>query len=173
MCLLPDCRALEMSLQYCGWTKSKRPYIQPTRMKRRLSHVSREFKCTHSWLIHLSKANPWTVDCLCLMGTLNTRYWFARRCVSLSDQQTHTVLWKGLSIRMWGIYFYLKSPHLWWFFFFFGGWMIMKNLSYVSGRELFLWWIVFQVWERRQKFCLWLSWKIIWNSEMKWTVWVL
>ncbi len=37
--VLFDCRALEMSLLYCGWTKYKRPYTQPTGMKRRLSQV--------------------------------------------------------------------------------------------------------------------------------------
>lgn len=45
--LFPDRRALVMNLQCCGWTKSKRPYWQPTRMKRRLSHV-----CSRkAWLI--------------------------------------------------------------------------------------------------------------------------
>lgn len=32
-------RALEMNLQYCGWTKSRRPYSQQTKMKRMLSDV--------------------------------------------------------------------------------------------------------------------------------------
>lgn len=39
---LPDCRALEMSLQSCGLIRFKRPYTQPTKMKKRLSHV-----CSH------------------------------------------------------------------------------------------------------------------------------
>lgn len=47
-----DCRVLEMSLQYCGWTKSKRPYTQPTRMKRRLSHVCTQ-SLTQSYFYHL------------------------------------------------------------------------------------------------------------------------